>query len=60
MSNPPIPSAPIPDHDDGEPDAEMIDDDGERTLDPTLDDDLLDSADADRLASGGDAEDPLL
>ena len=49
MSNPPIPSAPIPDHDDGE-----------RTLDPTLDDDLLDSADADRLASGGDAEDPLL
>lgn len=61
MSNPLVPPLPVPDRDDAaaEPDASMIDDDGEQTLDPDVDDDLIDSAEADRLATGADDADSV-
>ena len=53
MSNTP-PVLPVPD-DDGDPLEEAtVERDGERTLDPDAADELVDSAEADRLASGGD------
>jgi len=63
MSNPPVPPLPLPDDDrvtsdgDTEPeieDPEITRPDGERILDRDLDDALIDSAAADRLASGAD------
>jgi len=60
MSNPIPPIIPLPD--DAENDEPFDDDlvtmeqDGESVLDPDIDDDLIDSAAADRLAVG-DAED---
>lgn len=65
MSNPPINPIPLPDDDRAvaegldQPgtDPRLIEQDGERVLDPDLDDEAIDSADADRIASGADAED---
>lgn len=63
MSNPAIPPLPLPDDDrvtaDGatEPgidDPAITQSDGDRVLDSDLDDALIDSAAADRLASGAD------
>ncbi|WP_102192620.1 hypothetical protein [Microbacterium aurantiacum] len=61
MSNPIPPIVPLPDGDpvDDEPfdeDLVTMEQDGETTLDPDIDDGLIDSATADRLAAG-DAED---
>ena len=62
MSNLIPPIIPLPD--DETPDEEPFDDDlvttevdGETTLDPDIDDDLIDSATADRLAAGGSEDD---
>ncbi len=65
MSNPPINPIPLPDNDravaeglaDPGSDPRLIEQDGERILDPDLDDEAIDSAEADRLASGADTED---
>jgi hypothetical protein len=53
MSNPTFPPLPPRDDDDldGVPTREV---DGERVLDPDIDDALVDSAEADRLATGVD------
>lgn len=53
MSNPTPPLFPVS-GDDDRPDETVTDPDGETTLDPDLDDESIDSADADRLASGAD------
>jgi len=64
MSNPLIPPLPLP-NDDGLPtedasetgnDPVTVERDGERTIDPDVDDSQVDSAAADRLASGASAE----
>ncbi|CAH0190270.1 MULTISPECIES: hypothetical protein [unclassified Microbacterium] len=68
MSNPPIPPLPFPDDDrvaaEGVPepgvDPATVDDDGERTIDPDIDDDQVDSAEADRLAAGAEPEEGAL
>ncbi|WP_194421859.1 hypothetical protein [Microbacterium abyssi] len=62
MSNPLIPPLPLPDDDratddvTSEPgiDPVTVERDGERSIDPDVDDDQIDSADADRLASGAE------
>lgn len=61
MSNPLIPPVPLPDDDraaaDGtaEPGIDpTVEEDGERTIDPDVDDAQIDSAEADRVASGGE------
>ncbi|WP_404438310.1 hypothetical protein LG322_04275 [Microbacterium aerolatum] len=63
MSNPLIPPVPLPDDDraaaDGTAEPEIdptVEEDGERTVDPDVDDAQIDSADADRLASGADSD----
>jgi hypothetical protein len=66
MTNPPIPPLPFPDDDrdrvaddsllEPETDPVTVDEDGERTLDPDADDAQVDSAEADRLASGAEPE----
>lgn len=63
MSNPLIPPVPLPDDDrtdaaeGAEPtDSAIVEQDGDRTVDPDADPDLIDSAEADRLASGADAD----
>lgn len=55
MSNPSIPAAPLEGDDDY--DAATTEVDGETRLDPDADEDLIDSADADRLASGDQSAD---
>jgi len=68
MTNPPIPQLPLPDDDrvadDGvsEPAGEpaIVDDEGERTIDPDVDGDRVDSAEADRLAAGAQPEEGAL
>lgn len=68
MSNPPIPPLPFPDKDratdEDAPDAgespTTVERDGERTIDPDIADDQVDSAEADRVASGADAEEDAL
>lgn len=65
MSNPLIPPLPLPDDDDrpdggashAGDDPVTVERDGERVVDPDIDDDQVDSAAADRLASGASAED---
>ncbi|MCE7482989.1 MULTISPECIES: hypothetical protein [Microbacterium] len=57
MSNPNMASVPVPDDDGGE-DATM-EVDGDAVLDPDIDDGLVDSASADRMASGDDSETSL-
>lgn len=52
MSNPNIFPVPLPDDD--RQDETTVDVDGETVLDPDVDDRLLDSASADRMASGAD------
>ena len=63
MSNPFPPALPLPDDDrDADIPADDIgttEVDGERRLDPDIDDGMLDSAEADRLASGADDADAL-
>lgn len=39
---------------DRDPDEGVIEDEDRRVLDPDIDDDLIDSAEADRIAAGGD------
>jgi hypothetical protein len=56
MSNPQFPPLPLPD-DDRADDLATTDDDGETRLDPDADDELIDSADADRIAATGDDDD---
>lgn len=62
MSNPLIPPLPLPNDDDLPDDGESsdvpatVERDGERTIDPDSDDGQVDSAAADRLASGASAE----
>lgn len=64
MSNPLIPPVPLPDDDrtdaaegtDPTLDSAIVEQDGDRAVDPDADPDLIDSAEADRLASGADAE----
>lgn len=65
MSNPLIPRLPLPDDDrtSGEAVAEpgidesvTIERDGERTIDPDVDDTQIDSAAADRLAAGAEPD----
>ena len=63
MSNPLIPPVPLPDDDrtgaagaDPTQDPATVEQDGDRTVDPDIDPDRIDSAEADRLASGADAE----
>jgi hypothetical protein len=58
MSNPSIPAVP-PDNDD-DYDVTTTEAGGETRLDPDVDDDLVDSAEADRLASGADSADAKL
>jgi hypothetical protein len=68
MSNPLIPPLPLPDDDRlpeegaSEPggDPATVERDGERTVDPDADESQIDSAAADRLASGADSEDDIL
>lgn len=56
MSNT-TPFVPIPDDDDAAAgDSGVREQDGKRTLDPDTADELIDSADADRLAAGGEDE----
>ena len=55
MSNPIPPFVPIPDDEPFDDDLFTVEQDGEATLDPDIDADLIDSAAADRLAAG-DAE----
>lgn len=56
-----VPSADDGDDDDLATDAvPTVDDDGERVLDPDANDDLVDSARADRLAAGARDEDDAL
>lgn len=50
------PILPLPEDDEGAGDTPTVDDDGEQKLDPDAADDLIDSADADRLAVEGEAE----
>ncbi|EYT58969.1 MULTISPECIES: hypothetical protein [Microbacterium] len=54
MSNPIIPPVPPVPHDDDAPNVPTREVDGERVLDPDVDDALVDSAEADRLAAGAD------
>ena len=56
MSNPLIVPIPMPDRDDDEPEIMMEDEEGEPMIDPTVDEDFIDSAEADRIASGGKGE----
>lgn len=56
MSNPLIPPLPLPD-DDRLASEGITEQDGERVLDPDIDDGLVDSASADRIAAEGDAGD---
>ena len=59
MSNPIPPVVPLPD--DGTPDGVQTKEvDGEQVPDTDIDDALVDSAEADRVASGADEEDDLL
>lgn len=57
MSNPNMASVPIPDDDRDE--QATVEVDGDAVLDPDIDDSLIDSASADRLASGDDSETSL-
>jgi hypothetical protein len=56
MSNPIIPPVPPVPHDADADDVPTRDVDGERVLDPDVDDDLVDSAEADRVAAGADED----
>jgi len=64
MSNPLIPPVPLPDDDrtdaaegaDPTLDPATVEHDGDRAVDPDADPDLIDSAEADRLASGAETE----
>lgn len=56
MSNPIIPPVPPVTHDDDAADVPTQDVDGERVLDPDVDDALVDSAEADRVAAGADED----
>lgn len=58
MSNPNIPPVPVP-RDDDQDGLVTTEADGETILDPDVDDDLVDSASADRLAAG-ENEEPVL
>lgn len=67
MSNPIIPPLPLPDDDrlTGEGAAEpgvdpTVERDGERIIDPDIDERLIDSAEADRSASGANTEEDAL
>ncbi|MET0297124.1 MAG: hypothetical protein ABW024_06955 [Microbacterium sp.] len=56
MTSTPIPPI-VPDPLDPELDSASIErEDGEHVIDPDVDEDLVVSADADRLAAGGDAD----
>lgn len=50
----------VPEGGDARPDAGEMEVDGEARLDPDIDDSLVDSAEADRLASGADDRDDVL
>jgi hypothetical protein len=54
MSNPNMASVPVPDDDRDE--QATVEVDGDAVLDPDIDDALVDSASADRMASGDDPE----
>lgn len=56
MSNPIIPPVPPVPHDDDASDVPTREVDGERVLDPDVDDALVDSAKADRIAAGADED----
>lgn len=56
MSNPNIPPLPLPDDD--RADGVISRDDDETRVDPDIDPDQIDSAEADRIASGADEETP--
>lgn len=58
MSTGPFPP-PVPFHADGDPDEDepLVEQDGEEVLDEDANDDLIDSAEADRLAAQEDDED---
>lgn len=56
MSNPIIPPVPPIPHDDDAAGVPTRDVDGERVLDPDVDDALVDSAEADRVAAGEDED----
>lgn len=56
MSNPIIPPVPPIPHDDDPDGVPTRDVDGERVLDPDVDDALIDSAEADRIAAGADED----
>ncbi|MFC9984986.1 hypothetical protein ACFU0W_08800 [Microbacterium keratanolyticum] len=57
MSNPMVPPMPLPDGDDGI-DATVTDEQGNERIDPDVNDDLIDSAEADRAAGGADEGEP--
>jgi hypothetical protein len=56
MSNPIIPPVPPIPHDDDPAGAPTRDVEGEDALDPDIDDALVDSAEADRIAAGADED----
>ncbi|MFK3678896.1 hypothetical protein ACI2IP_14285 [Microbacterium sp. NPDC090218] len=58
MSNPIIPPVPPIPHDDDPAGVPTKDVDGELVLDPDVDDALIDSAEADRVAAETDDDDP--
>jgi hypothetical protein len=57
MSNPIIPPVPPIPHDDDPAGVPTRDVDGDRVLDADVDDALVDSAEADRVAAGADEDD---
>ncbi|MFF1541820.1 hypothetical protein ACFVWL_17235 [Microbacterium sp. NPDC058269] len=57
MSNPVIPPVPPIPHDDDPAGVPTRDVDGDRVLDADVDDALVDSAEADRVAAGADEDD---
>lgn len=56
MSNPIPPIVPLPEDDDSTEEVPMQEVDGREVLDPDIDETLIDSAAADRLASGADLD----
>ena len=60
MSNPAFPPVPPFSDDDGAEGVPTKDVDGDRVLDPDVDDAQVDSAEADRVAAGADDEDDAL